>query len=181
MYFFVNWVSDKEGKGPDVPEGASFTLLAETYGDAEYALFRVGLPLGVDRTAGMTPVPDALWEALAAAESYAPAMALVRQDMRRCRAVSQSVFGEALLKSLQHHLGAQRDQSYFLAQSRRTELGYRTAGTFYWLVAYRPDRRGGELTWVSQDFWLYSTAADSFEVDEQDLKRLYQEPSQTTT
>lgn len=124
----------------------------------------------------MTPVPDELWEMLATAESYAPAMALARNDMRRLQAASQTEFVEALMKSLRSHLAAQRDQRFFLALSRQTETGYRSAGSYYWIVGYRPDRQQREISWVSRDFYIYSDAVESFEVDVEHLNRLQWKP-----
>ena len=78
-----------------------------------------------------------------------------------------------MIERLRHLLSRQRDYPHFLAEALKTELGYKYAGTYYWIVGYRPDRVGREINWVSRDFFIYQDSIAEFAVEAADLEQRF--------
>ncbi len=174
MYCFASWRQASEGEGleADLPENASYWVLAEPRG-TECALVECDLLEEVYEQFKENRVSDQLTDLLESACQYAPALALLRRDARRKDFDNPAAFERHLIESLQKHLGEQRQHPYFLAKVIVSQTGYKSAGTYYWVVGYRPDRVGREINWVSHDFYVYQDSIAEFAVDAADLEQRF--------
>ena len=71
-----------------------------------------------------------------------------------------------LAERLAFYLQEQAHSPFFLTKARKTELGYRHAGGYYWIV-------GSEDTaplWVSRDYIVHDAPLDDFEVDASEIR-----------
>ena len=170
MYCFVNWRETSDHKEPDLPEGLGYLVLAEPYQDSDYVLLQISY---ADEYQPAMPVSDELEDLLGAAEQYAPALAITRETISSEELIDQQAFERLLIERLRHLLGGQRDHSYFLVEALRTELGYKYAGTYYWVVGYHPNRAGREIDWVSRDFFIYQGGLAEFRVEVADLEQRF--------
>lgn len=162
MYCFVNWRKTSGYKELDLPDNCGYSVLAEPSDESDYVLAQVNHPLGCPPP--VPPVSEELTELLNAAEQYAPALALTRADVRRREAAPQSEFEHHLSECLRHHLSEQRHQNHFLAAARVTQLDYKYAGMYYWIIGYQPNHVGHEVRWVSRDFYVYQDSVADFDV-----------------
>ena len=124
-------------------------------------------------------VSDELEDLLGSARQYAPAFVLMRRDADRTNFENQATFDRRLVEILQRHLGEQRHHSYFLAQALVSQTGYKYAGTYYWIMGYRPDRIGHEISWISHDFYVYQDSIADFDVDVPYLEQQFPHWGQT--
>ena len=172
MYCFVNWrEAADEGKELDLPEDIGYGVLAEPYRNSDYALAQITCS---GEYQPILSVSAELEDLLGAAEQYAPALAITRETLsRREEPISPQEFERQLIERLQHLLRGQRDHPHFLAEALKTELGYKYAGTYYWIVGYRPDRIGREINWVSRDFFIYQDSIAEFAVESADLEQRF--------
>jgi hypothetical protein len=172
MYYFIRWKHTKEGYAPDIPEEISFLMLAESgraSKGAEFALFRCDLPDDYEKSEGITDVSDELVELLHSAEDYPPALALTRKDLESDESRSAIEFSKKLVGRLTFYLQEQAHSPFFMAKAKKTELGYRYAGGYYWIVGYK-DR---SVLWVSRDYIVYYALLDDFDVDASDIERRF--------
>jgi hypothetical protein len=171
MYCFAGWrqASDGEGLEADLPENIGYWVLAEPRG-TECALVECDLSWEVYDQFKENRVSDNLADLLESARQYAPALALLRKDARRKDFDNPAAFEDHLIESLQKHLGEQRQHPYFLALALVSEGAYKSAGTYYWIVGYRPERVGHEVSWVSHDFYVYQDSITEFTVESADLE-----------
>jgi hypothetical protein len=172
MYYFIRWKHTEEGYTPDIPEDVSFLLLAEpgrACDGAEFALFRCRLPDDYESPENVHLVSDELAELLHSAEDYPPALALARGDLDRDESRSETEFSQKLAERLTFYLHQQIHSPFFLAKARKTELGYKHAGGYYWIVG----RKGRSVFYVSRDYFVYQAPLGDFELDAKEMKRRF--------
>lgn len=163
LYVLADWTMSEEGASPDLPEDCSFLNIAGSSSDQSFGLFRVSDRSDEhhDRLRSQT-VPKSLSVLLESCRAYPPALAGAVQDLGP---MPPEEFVRVMELRLLDQLNGQRAKPYLLARSRVGELGYRAEGEFVWVVAYRPERIGREVTWVASDYKVYSDAIDSFDLD----------------
>ncbi len=64
----------------------------------------------------------------------------------------------------------QATDRYLLAEATREEIGYLTPGEFCWVLKYYPESR--TVSWVSDDYSLYTNPVSDFNLDRKALRRL---------
>jgi hypothetical protein len=163
MYYIINWKHSEEGYAPDLPEGIGFALLAEpgrAHEGARFALFKCHLPEDI-KNPGVKEVNDKLTDLFDSASDYPPAMTFTRADLDKCKCETESEFSEKLIERLEFHLKQQIHSPFFMARAAKTEIGYRYAGGYYWIVGCK----NGMVEWVSRDYFIYQDPIDSFELD----------------
>lgn len=166
MYYFIEWNHSETGYSPDLPEGTGFLLIAEPGDTGTFGLFQVENLTETDIPHyRMEPVSQEMILLLQSAEQYPPALALAREKMRSVTGETPTRFSEILIESLHEHLANQHRSPYFLARSTRQETGYKNLGGYHWIVGYRPDRVGREISWVSQDYHIYHDKLEDFDCD----------------
>jgi len=170
-YCFLNYVpaTDGEGERPDCPDGADLCLLADLRG-LGWGIFEVTVEGA--RPPG-SPVSEELARLIESGKRYPPALALARHEVDQVfgdQRPSQSEFAQAYGAGLHAHLSKQHDSPYVVAASLRDEPGYLAKGEWYWLlgVSGQPAR----VSWVSDDFHIYSNDVNDFDLTGQQLKQL---------
>lgn len=69
-----------------------------------------------------------------AISQYPLALAITRQKMNRLEEMSRSLFVETLARLLRFYLDAQPTSTFFLARAIKQEVGYKSVGSYYWIV-----------------------------------------------
>ena len=172
MYYFINWIHTADGYRPALPEDLAFVMLAEPGTASEgatFALFECELPEDFPASEAVEPVPDRLAELLDSAKAYPPALALTRDQVSKQPTYSKHDFTAALVQQLRFHLDGQRAMPFFLAVARVTELGYKEAGGYYWIVGYQ----SGTVAWVSRDYFVYHDPVEHFDLDRSELEQRF--------
>jgi hypothetical protein len=75
-------------------------------------------------------------------------------------------FSKKLAERLTFYLHDQARSPFFLAQAKKTELGYKHAGGYYWIVGYKDKA----VRWVSRDYIVYHAPWDDFDVDASEIE-----------
>ncbi len=169
MYYFIRWKHTKHGYAPDIPGETGFLMLAEpsrACDGAGFALFRCDLPDGYEKSKGITEVSNELVELLHSAEDYPPALALTRADLEGDESRSAIELSKRLAERLTFYLQEQAHSPFFMAKAKKTELGYKHAGGYYWIVGYKDK----SVLWVSRDYIVYRAPLDDFEVDASEIE-----------
>jgi hypothetical protein len=164
MYYFIRWRHTEEGYEPDLPYDVSFSMLAEpgrASDGAGFALFECDLPEEFGKTDSICEVPDELSELLDSAKDYPPALALTRDELKFDNSCSETKFANMLSDHLTHHLEKQINSQFFLAKAKSSEIGYRYAGGYYWIVGCK----GEMVQWVSRDYHVYQDSVEEFELN----------------
>jgi hypothetical protein len=178
-YYFIDWEHTEQGYRPAIPEDLPFLMLAEPGAASEgatFGLFECDFPEGVERPDSVHRVPSELAELIDSAKDYPPALALVRHDPRlRASLSSPPEFGKVLGELLVNQLHEQIAAPFFLAKARRTEVGYKDAGGYYWIVGYD----GEKVRWVSRDYHVYTDLAEDFDLDMVVLEKRFREKRRT--
>ncbi len=169
MYYFIRWKHTKDGYVPDIPEETSCLMLAEPGRASKFALFRCDLPEDYEKSKGISEVSDELVELLHSAEDYPPALALTRKDLESDESASHIEFSKKLVDRLTFYLQEQAHSPFFLAKAKKTELGYKHAGGYYWIVGYKDK----SLLWVSRDYIVYRAPLDDFDVHASEIERRF--------
>lgn len=163
------------GIGPDLPDGVGFLELASPAPDSEFALYEIGAE-DLPRCTAATTVPESLSALLLRAERHPPAMALMRDAVihRVLSPPSRGLFLWRVGRLLERYLQPEVLARQASARCVFDEVGYRTAGRDYWLVAYSPlDKR---VSWVSADFIVYRDSVAGFDVNAEVLAGLPSTP-----
>ncbi len=172
MYCFIDWVETRgEGFRPDLPDGVGFTLLAEPGQEVNenkltWAIFRTRIPYDDRADYPQCEFVSAELDGLIrSGETYPPALAFARDDMQHLTAadVSRADFARIYTEQLRFHLLEQRKRRFFLAEARESG-GFKSAGTFYWIVASNTDQTA--VRWISSDFFVYTDAFNAFDIDD---------------
>lgn len=170
MYYFIRWRHTEEGYEPALPDDVSFVMLAEpgrTSEGAEFALFECDLPEEFEESGSVNEVPDELSELLDSAKDYPPALALARDALKCNQSCSETEFANKLADQLIKYFQEQVDAPFFMAKARSTEVGYRHAGGYYWIVGCE----GEMVRWVSRDYHVYRDPVGEFELDLAQVER----------
>ncbi len=172
-YRFVPWRYNLEEEyyEPDLPEEVKWELLADfTRSHLHDAIYLVRWDEETPEPPGIRAVSDSLVKLLKSAEAYPPALAIARDVRFRKdfddRSAEEAV--EEFTTTLRGELNHQRDRPFFLARALADPsgfVGYKTEGQYYWIVGYRPQRIGYEVSWVSRDYFVYQNPITDFDVD----------------
>lgn len=172
-YRFVPWRYASEGEcyEPDLPEEVKCELIADlTRSQPRDAIYLLWWDEETPEPLGVRAVPDSLVELLESATAYPPALAIARDVRFRKdfddRSEEEAV--EEFTTVLRDELNQQRDRPFFLARALADPSGfdgYKSEGHYYWIVGYRPERVGREVSWVSRDFFVYQDPITDFDVD----------------
>ena len=165
MYYFVDWKQTDNGYVPALPEGTSYCLVAAPAAAHTYGIFDARVDEDEYPDLKQQRVSQDLSDLLMAAEQYAPALAVARERVRKIECASREVFVETFAALIRQLLASQRESPYFMAMATRDEGSYKSAGTYYWIVGYRPDRVCHEVSWVSRDFFVYQNPVADFDCD----------------
>ena len=176
MYCFSDWVKTENGFGPALPEDMGFLLLAEPKEQDTYAIFDTSVSRQEAAVLPIEPVPENLEDLLNSAKEYPPALALARDKASKLSGLTRVDFGASLASYLRDYMTGQRTSPFFLAEATRTQFGYKYAGNFYWIVGYRSGHRGGEVQWVSRDYFVYQDALADFDCDRAFLEERFPSP-----
>jgi len=165
-------VQGADGRGPDVPDGVGFLLLADPLvTGSSYALYRLDVPetMVVPQA---RPLPEDVEALIGSGEDYPPALAQARDavELREGHEPQPDDFLRRYADHLTGFLAAQRESEAFLARCAEGQLGYLTPGAWYWLLARAKD--GSRVRWVSSDFHVYADSSEAFDVPPDLLRRL---------
>ena len=165
-YCFMDLRPFREGEGrePDFPEGVDFLLLADLRA-SDWGIFEYATGKEHEDWTPVMPVSDVLDRLIESGKRYPPALALTRDDLER-RFVRYSpdreAFQKAYIELLERHLSRQLEDGFILARATRDELGYLEKGGWYWVLSAQDDPT--TVSWVSDDYFVYHTAAGDFEL-----------------
>lgn len=172
-YRFVPWRYNLEEEcyEPDLPEEVKCELIADfTRSHLQDAIYLLRWDEETPEPPGVRAVSDPLVKLLESATAYPPALAIARDVRFRKdfddRSAEEAV--EEFTTVLRDELRRQRDRPFFLARALANPsgfVGYKTEGCYYWIVGYRPQRVGREVSWVSRDFFVYQDPLTDFDVD----------------
>jgi hypothetical protein len=174
MFYFIRWKHTEEGYAPDIPAGTGFVMLAEpgpAYKGGGFALFRGCLPDACGESEGVKPVSDELADLLQSAEDYPPALALTREDLKDDESQSEIEFSEKLVERLTFHLQRQIHSPFFMAKAKDSQIGYRHAGAYYWIVGCKDK----SVLWISRDYHVYHDPLGDFELDANEVELRFSE------
>lgn len=164
--------SDGFGWEPDLPESVSFLLLA-TLKEVRWGIYEVTpVEHNVDWIPP-NPVSDELAALICSGRRYPPALAIARHDMTHqfgTRRPSQTEFAEAYSVAIQTRLSQQQDAPYFLARVRQREEFYLTPGEWHWVLRVSGSPPMAE--WVSEDYFVYQSPVEHFELSEDQIERI---------
>jgi len=152
---------DAQGWEPDCPDGTSFLLLADAP-KSRWGIYEVS---SQDSPDAWTPDPvgGQLSSLVASAMRFPPAMALARDDMAQlfaARAPERAEFVSAYTTALETRMAEQSTTSFVFARAIRDEAIDLVDGEWYWVL--RISRAPPVAQWVSDDYFVYRTAADNF-------------------
>ncbi len=181
MFCFVSWQYEGEAKSPAVADEIGYVLLAEPSYTSEYALLECDLPYDFSDTAQIQRVPEQLADLLESAKRFPPALAIMRDEFGGTEPLSREVFTTQLIERLHWHLQNQRRQPFLLANAIITELGYKYAGRYYWIVGVHPYSPSYLVGWVSDDYHVYHDPIEHFDitVTELETRFLQKQPEPT--
>jgi hypothetical protein len=162
-YLLVNVIPKDNGFGPDLPDDYGFLCLSSIDGEQPFGLYRVTVPRGGNVDSLRAPRP--LETLLASSGAYPPALAGAVRDVESLGSISRERFLVEMEASLRRRLDAQPRDRFVLARSRIDEVAYRSVGEYVWVVAYRPDRVGREVTWIADDYQVYADDIETFDLD----------------
>jgi hypothetical protein len=165
LYIFADWVLSENGYFPDLPENCGFLCLAGSSEYSSFGLFEVSNPSDEAREAlRVRSVPPELELLLRSASNYPPALAGALHALNSLAISDRNVFMSELERLLRDRLNGQQYARHVLLRSLITEDGYREEGEYVWVVGYRPQAAGREVSWLASDYQVYSDAVESFDV-----------------
>ncbi len=172
MYVLANWTKTDEGFGPALPEHIDFVLLAEPsspQGERGVGLFECEPIDNVSKHSAITVVPKELSELIDSAKDYPPALAFARRRIKIGKSKTKRQFLTAYIKTLRELLSAQKSSPYLLVRAVKDEIGYKSAGGFYWVVGYK----NRKVKWVSRDYHIYEDSVAHFHVSAKEMERRF--------
>ena len=170
MFCYVDWQNEGETKFPALTDGIGYVLLAEPSYISDFALLECDLPYDFCDTTQIQRVSEQLADLLESAKRYPPALALIRDEFNGTEPLSREGFTAQLVERLCLHLQNQRKRPFFLAKAIVTELGYKYAGQYYWVVGFRPHSPDHLIGWVSDDYHVYHDPIEHFDITVADLE-----------
>lgn len=170
-YCFIDKLPAQDGQAsaPAGPAGIRFNLLADL----------PGLPWGLFDVAendGWSPehlVSDRLAALIESAKRYPPALGIARAEMHDVfgdQHPSQYDFASSFGTALRTHLRRQHESPYVLAPAMRDDPGYLAKGQWYWVLGI--SGLPPSASWVSDDFRIYESDMNDFDLTGQQLKHL---------
>ena len=163
MYCFARWKRSTRGSAPDMPRGSSYLVLADSGPGSRWCVLRCEADTLPRRT---KPLSTGLIALIESGHAFPPALALASTELRRrgSPAWEPPQITNFLARALRHHLRRQPCSGYVLAEARRGEAGYLSAGEFIWVLHVRREGRARRrlVTWVSSDFNVYENPARDF-------------------
>lgn len=161
------------GWAPKLPEEIPFLQLASPNPDSHWALYRCEFDDEDNLDNSIMKVSDHLEQLLLSAERFPPAMAMARDKIRLLNAKknpSKTEFLQSYQTCLSECLQCQRNNAFIFAEAVKSELGYLRKDGFYWLIGF--NNKENKVHWVSDDYFIYSNAAEYFAVNQADIKQL---------
>ena len=170
MYLVTHLVKKKVGFGPDLPPNAGFLMLAEPKDPVEFSLYSCSdLSEAPPNT---TPVSEYLEDLILSGEAWPPALALMRNDLRKLTFSSVDAFLAKVEERLSFHLSHQREHPAFLARNLNSTGSYKQSGAYYWLIGYKL-WEPPIVWWISRDYFIYDDPVSHFEVSLDELARRF--------
>jgi len=168
-YFIIDKVN-KDGWGPDIPEGHGFLLLASPPDDKRWGLYKVKVSPVI--TKSVFPISEMIEELIKYSEIFPPALAISRERMSEEKTVedNKQKFLVQYTFYLLELLENQEQLPFFQATSKIDEFVYRETGEKLWIVGYHSNC----LKWVSDDFHIYTDQVSEFTFSKSDLENLKQ-------
>lgn len=103
----------------------------------------------------------ACFRTLFSSSIYPPSIAIANDKVHHEKEDSKLIFLQRYCDYLENVLSRQSTQHYFLAKARVDSIGT-TAGYYYWII----ENMGDTVTWVSDDYQLYSDESRIFEIEQ---------------
>ena len=170
-YCFMNYQPARDGQPlvPDCPDGIRHLLLATLPG-LQWGIFAVDPG---DAWSPENPVTDVISGLIESAKRYPPALAIAREEMEDVfgeNGPSQAEFARAYGVALRAHLARQHETPYVLAPALTDRAGRLAKGEWYWILGISGSP--ATVSWVSDDFHIYSSDVNDFDLTGQQLKQL---------
>lgn len=170
-YCFLNFLpsTDDRRREPDCPKGYGCILLADLQ-EIPWGIFDV--PDDEFWTPD-NPVSDDLACLIESAMRYPPALGLGRDELSQVfddHRPSQTELAGAYGTALRTHLSLQHEAPYVMAPALTDDAGYLTKGQWYWVL--KISGNPPSALWVSDDFRIYESDMDDFDLTGQQLRRL---------
>ena len=172
MYCLIPFKLSTTGKEPDCPSDANFLFLCGPGRNAEFALYEYEPVDTQPLPETIQPVSNELSLLIDSAKSFPPAIALACHDLERSDCSDRSQFLATYEERLRFHFDRRRDTAFFLAEAVVGTIGYKCKGEQYWIVGYFPERKGEEIVWIADDYFVYQDSIDHFKVDPVSLARV---------
>ncbi|MCA9403648.1 MAG: hypothetical protein KC897_07695 [Candidatus Omnitrophica bacterium] len=175
VYCFANWKEREDGRGkePDLPDFVEDYVCIWSNWDCPWAIFEVEVD---EPEPELTLVSEDLETLLDSAQSYPPALALAVYELEQETPANRSGFDVHFCAVLRKYLENQSRAPYMLIESKEDEQGYLRRGEFVWAIRYFPETN--EISWVSEDFQIYTNSAKDFNVNDEQIKRLTYDKSE---
>jgi hypothetical protein len=176
-YVFARWrKAHSGGREPYLVGVSGFLLLAEPRRGGRWALWEVE-GFHPKRNPNAIPVKEDLRELIESALRYPPALAIARDDVERKAGPAWGAerLAAAYATALRRVMRSQPMAPFVLAEAVVEEIGYASAGNFYWVLRYIPPLHRGEVgtvNWVSGDYFIYTNRASDFRLTQAMLNRL---------
>ncbi len=166
-YLLTDWrAAADEGREPDLPEAWGFLVLFDLE-DNCLVQTRERVPDDHPRR-----VPLALHTLIDAAKGYPPALARAKHRIcKRGPGLPTRLDAATIAMALREELDRQPTDRAVLAKSGVDEVGYRCGGEYVWILGMSSD--GERVSWVADDFHVYTDLASGFELTEVHLARLH--------
>lgn len=177
MYCFANWKGndDSRDKEPDLPETVQDYICIWSNWDCPWAIFEVDID---EPEPQLSLVSEDLETLLDSAQIYPPALALALYELEQETPANRSGFDVRFCALLRQLLRNQGQDPYILLETKEDEMGYLQKGEFVWAIRYFPETN--EISWVSDDYQIYTNPAKDFEVDIDQIRKLtYDKPTDT--
>lgn len=169
MYCYANWRESEDGRGkePDLPDTVEDYACIWSNWDCPWAVFEVDVE---DPEPELSLVSEELETLLDSSQSYPPALALAVYELEQETPANRSGFDVRFCALLRKLLENQGDDPYLLLESKEDEMGYLRKGEFVWAIRYFPETN--EISWVSDEFQIYTNSAKDFHVSDEQIRRL---------
>jgi hypothetical protein len=170
MYLIVHTKTEGRITRPDLPKGCQFGQLFCPARPATFGIYWFQSGENGAFPANPEYVPTPLVDLIESAKQYPPALAITRHQVAQlpCREPEELVAACAHL--LKWHLERQARDPYLLvravAKGGLSASMAKVVGQYYWVVGVVRGFDDVHLTWVTDDYDLFSCAAQEFESDE---------------
>jgi hypothetical protein len=156
---------------PDLPIGSQFSQLFCPARPATFGIYSVEPGEKGEFPVSPEYVPSPLVDLIQSARQYPPALAIARHQIAQlpCREPGELIAACAHL--LRRHLGRQGRDPYVLVRAvvaggLFASTTRKVVGRYYWAVGVVRESDDVHLTWVTDDYDLFSCAVHEFDTDE---------------